>query len=124
METQITKNSPSDTTIVSDPSNDFLSILVAQNARFNSGATGIVTGVAYNISYYWPSPPGSSFTTIKIDDVNSVYGNSGTMIQSPTELPDLKNESIWQYGNIQVKQTLQIVNNVATGRSDTGMCIL
>lgn len=38
------------------------------------------------------------------------------MIQSPTELPYLKNEAIWQYDtNVQVKQTLQIVHNICTG---------
>ena len=110
---------------IADPSNDFLSIVVAQDARFNSGATGIVTGLSYNISYNWrpvcSGTPATSFTTIKIDEVNNVYGSSGTIIQTPIELPDLKNESIWQYGNILVKQTLQIVNNIATGRFDTGM---
>lgn len=121
METQIEKSSLANESIVADPNNDFLSIQVGTDARYNSGATGLVTGVSYNISYDWPGQPGTSFTTIRIDGTDSVYGTDGTMVQAPTELPNLKNEAIWQYGNIDVKQTLQIVFNGATGRVDTGM---
>lgn len=121
MEIRTGKNPPPGIATIGDPNNEYLGILVAENAKFNSGATGIVTGASYNISYYWSSTPWSSFTTIKIDEVSYVYGSSGIMIQPPTELPDFKNETILQYGNIQVKQTLQIVHNISTGRDDNGM---
>lgn len=38
--------------IACDPSNDYLSILVGSDCKFNSGATGVITGTMFNISYY------------------------------------------------------------------------
>lgn len=110
--------SPAD---LADPVNGYLAIQVAPNGRFNSGATGVATGSSFNISYAWPDSPWSSFTTIRIDGSDNIFGSSGDQIQAPTDLSDLLNESVWQWGNVQVKQTLQIVNNTATGRPDIGM---
>lgn len=97
MENKSIKIQPEDAQIIADPSNDYLSILVGADAKFNSGATGVIIGQSYNISFAWPSSPGTSFTTIRIDGIDYIYGIGGTMVQSPTELPDLKNESIWLY---------------------------
>ena len=62
--------------------NQYLSILVAPDGRFNSGATGEVTGISYNISYYWPNSPWSSYTTVWIDGDTYIFGTGGEMIEA------------------------------------------
>lgn len=121
METQITKNLASNMFTNQIINNDYLCISIAENGLFNSYATGIITGSSYNISFSSPDSPVTSVTTIEIDGVNYVYGISGILIEPPTELPNLKNESIYKYRNIQVKQTLQIVEHTSAGHADTGM---
>lgn len=103
---------------VSDPSNEFLSIQVASNGLFNSGSN--IPNNKYPISYRWPNPPGSSYTTIRIDGINYIYGSGGIQIQAPKDISPLMNISAWQYGDIIVEQTLKIVFNPFTRRMDTG----
>lgn len=121
MEKQTTEGSKLDITTIKKISNDYLSISITENGLFNSYATSNVTGVPYNIMFSSEDSQSTSFTTIKIDDVNFVYGLIGKMIQGPTELPELKNESIYKYRKIEVKQTLQIIKNTFSNHEDTGM---
>lgn len=114
------KASPPPSTTVADPSNDYLAIQVGSDGRFNSGATGLNTGSSFNISYAWPRSPWSSFTTVRIDGTDNIYGGSGTQTQPPTDVSSLENTSSWQIGNILVTQDLSIVNGTSTGRPDTG----
>ncbi|WP_298846313.1 hypothetical protein [Clostridium sp.] len=51
MENKSIKIQPEDAQIIADPSNDYLSILVGADAKFNSGATGVIIGQSYNISF-------------------------------------------------------------------------
>jgi hypothetical protein len=118
------KVAPPGSCVVADPINDYLAIQVASNGRFNSGATGVVTGRSFNISFAWPSSPGTSFTTIRLDGTDNVFGDyPGTLIQPPTDLPgNLANETIYEYaGGVRVTQRLEIVTGTSTGRPDTGM---
>lgn len=109
-----------DPCVAADPSNDYLAILVGTDCRFNSGATGIVTGKTFNISYEWPIAPWSGFTTVKIDDLDYVYGQEN-ITKPPTDISPLENESICVINNIEVKQNLMLVTSLFTGRADTGM---
>lgn len=117
------KTPPAGTQVAADPSNDYLAIQVGSDGRFNSGATGIVTGSSFNISFAWPNSPWSSFTTVRVDGADYIYGNGDgcPLVQPPTDLPDLVNESVAECAGVRITQTLQIVNGTSTGRPDTGM---
>jgi hypothetical protein len=111
----------------SDPENEYLSITVSNDAvtrgRFSSGSTGTATGKEYEILNGWPNEIWSSFTTIKVDNNDYIFGQpeGGTFIKPPTDGVNLTNETIWKIGNVEITQWLQIVNNPSTGRKDTGM---
>ncbi|MGL5577474.1 MAG: hypothetical protein ACRDCW_18200 [Sarcina sp.] len=104
--------------LVADPVNNFLSIQVANNARFNSGS--VIPGNNYGISFNWPNAPGTSYTTIRIDGINYIYGEDGIQVLPPTDISPLLNKSAWQIGDILVEQYLEIVSNPYTGRMDMG----
>lgn len=107
--------------------NQYLSILVAPDGRFNSGATGEVTGISYNISYYWPNSPWSSYTTVWIDGDTYIFGTGGEMIEAPNNYMDEQgrtiNKCVWKYGDIYVTQYLEIVFNPYDNRNDNGAYI-
>jgi hypothetical protein len=101
--------------------NDFVQAQVGSDGRFNAGLKELSTENWYNIIYSWPSGPGTSFTTLKIDGEELIYGNSpdGVFTQSPTNNADnTGNESIWKSGDISVKQVIQPGINPATGLPD------
>lgn len=106
------------TKVVANPNNSFISINVANNGRFNSGST--IPQNSYNISYNWPNTPFSSYTTIRIDGVDYIYGECGTQIQAPTDVSSTLNVSEWRYNDVSIKQYLEIVENPFTGREDMG----
>ncbi|MCM3568199.1 carboxypeptidase-like regulatory domain-containing protein [Neobacillus mesonae] len=101
--------------------NDFVQALVGSTGRFNAGLKRVDSDNWYNIIYSWPSSPNTSFTTLKIDGKDLVYGNNpdGVFTKAPTnEDNNTKNESIWKSGDITVKQVLQPSINPATGLPD------
>lgn len=110
--------------IATDPWNNRLAIVVASNGRFNIGAfpnpeTGqAVSGQSWDLSYSWPDAPRTSFTTLRIDGADYVYGTDGIQITAPSDIDARTNRSTWEYGDIQVTQLLQIVPNTQTGRDD------
>ncbi len=110
------------TTLV-DPYNDRLAIQVGPDGRFNMGAfpdptTGGATGSSWDLMYRWPEAPRTSFTTLRTDGSDSVFGSSGTQIEGPTDINPTTNESAWQIGDVVVTQTLQIVPNPQTSQQD------
>ncbi len=110
-------------TIAADPFNSRLAIQVATNGRFNMGAfpdpvTGGATGGSFNLIYAWPSSPGTSFSTVRIDGADNVYGSSGILLELPNDIDSKTNRSKWQIGDIEVTQILQIVLNNQTGQED------
>jgi hypothetical protein len=113
-----------DGTVAADPFNAFLAILVGANGRFNMGAFPNSTGGAgpnsYDLTYRWPDPPSTSYTTVRIDGVDSIYGSSGTLLEAPTDIDAKTNRSRWRVGDIEITQTLQLVINPQTGREDLG----
>ena len=101
--------------------NDFVQAKVGADGRFNAGLKELGSDNWYNTIYSWPSDPWSSFTTLKVDGVDLIYGNTpdGQFIQSPANSEDnSKNESVWKTGDISVKQVLQAGLNPATGQPD------
>jgi len=109
--------------LAAEISNEYLSIMVGSNGRVVSGVastagspkSAITEGWDANNPEFW-----TGYTTVRVDETDFAYGDSGTAVKAPTNGPDLSNESIWQVGDIQVKQTLQIVGS-STGQTDTGM---
>ena len=101
--------------------NDFVQAKVGMDGRFNTGQKELGSDNWFNTIYSWPSDPWSSFTTVKVDGVDLIYGNTpdGQFIQSPTNLDNnSRNESTWKTGDITVKQVLQAGLNPATGQPD------
>src|SRR5262249_30611732 len=104
--------------------NSRLAIQVGDDGRFNVGAfpdptTGESAPGSWDLMYSWPSPPGTSFTTFRINDIDYIYGDlSGTFLEPPHAVDANTNQSKWQVGDIVVTQKLQIVFNPQTGQQD------
>jgi len=106
-----------------DPFNARLAVQVGANGRFNIGAfpdpaTGGATATSWNLMYAWPGSPGTSFSTLRVDGADSIYGQDGTQVEAPTDIDARTNESAWRVGDILVTQTLQLVFNAQTGQDD------
>jgi hypothetical protein len=101
--------------------NDFIQAQVGSDGRFNAGLKELNSENWYNTIYSWPSSPGTSFTTLKVDGEDVIYGNQpdGQFISAPENNGDnTLNESVWKTGDITVKQVLQAGPNPATGQAD------
>ena len=108
-------------------SNDYLELAVDSNTgRFTIGTSGgnpdMDSDNHKKMLFGHPSP-GTSYTTIVIDDVPYIYGNfSGEdqfFVSAPVFNDEIKcNNSVARYGDIEVSQRLKMVNNVSTGRQD------
>jgi len=114
--------------LIVDPFNDRLSIQVAANGRFNMGAfpdpsTGAATASSWDLMFRWPNTPGTSFTTVRTDGSDTVYGTGGTQLETPTDINATTNESAWQVGDIIVTQTLQLAPNNQTGYQDNARIV-
>ena len=82
---------------VGDPQNDFLAIQVAAEGFFNMGANPgappcgegptFVTPCRYNLMFQWPDSPGTSFTTVRIDNSDFPYDTTLEFgdVQFPTD---------------------------------------
>ncbi len=106
-----------------DPFNARLAVQVGANGRFNIGAfpdpaTGGATATSWNLMYAWPGSPGTSFSTLRVDGADSIFGQDGTQVEAPTDIDARTNESAWRVGDILVTQTLQLVFNAQTGQDD------
>jgi hypothetical protein len=84
--------------------NDFIQAQVGSDGRFNAGLKALHSEDRwYNIIYSWPYGPGTSFTTLKVDGEDKVYGNTpeGEFLQSPVnDSNNSKNESVWKTGDV------------------------
>lgn len=106
------------------PHNGSLAVQAGSDCRFNIGAApaadgSAVSGTSWDISYRWPNSPWSSYTTVRVDGADSIYGSSsGTLVQAPTDDSATSNVSQWQVGDILVTQRLSLVANSATDRQD------
>jgi hypothetical protein len=103
-------------------SNDFISLSVeAANGLFTLGTTGGDPGNPNDnnkLLLYGHPWPWSSFTTIRIDGTDYQYGSeSGSFTLPPTNYITY-NKSVWVSNQIQVTQTLSLVENPSTGRVD------
>ena len=104
------------------PHNEFIAAQVADdNGRFNIGAYPDVAGArttgSWDLSYRWDLGPMTSFTTLQVDGVNSVYGTDGSRVTPPYDT-GVTDTSAWKTGDILVTQQLSLVANSATGRQD------
>ena len=105
------------------PFNARLAIQVADTGRFNVGAlpdpaTGDATATSFSLSYEWPDPPDTSFTTVRV-------GTTDTVLSTPTTPPaevtgELANTTGYTVGDVGVTQKLSIVNNPFSGETDLG----
>jgi hypothetical protein len=98
-----------------DPCNAFLGFLVASNGRFSVGAnpdaaTCQAGASSYAISYGWPNTAISSFTTVRVDARDYIYGTDGSEVLPPTDLSATENMSDWTaVGQVHAIQDLKIV---------------
>jgi hypothetical protein len=102
---------------------DRLAIQVASNGRFNLGAfpdplTGDAAPTSWDLMFNWPNEPSTSFTTIRIDGTDYIYGTDGTQEQAPINSDARTNTSQWRIDGVDVTQTLELVRNPLTGRDD------
>lgn len=103
-------------------SNDFLEIAINNNnGRFTIGTTGgnpdIDSDNNKKLLYGHPNPS-TSYTTISIDGNRHIFGDEGLTIAPALDLENMLTSSTDTYENINIKQTLQLVSNVSTGRQD------
>ncbi|MFO7819791.1 MAG: cohesin domain-containing protein [Halanaerobacter sp.] len=116
--------------------NDYISIFVNQNednrGRFAVDVTGgapMREGDDGKPLIYGRPNPWTSYTTIKIDGKNYVFGgktqkragkgaNYGTLVQAP-EIKENRIETKYQYGQVLVTQILSFVKSTTTGLADT-----
>ncbi len=102
--------------------NEYLSLSVSEESgRFTIGtAAGNPDSDTDNdkkMLFGWPST-GTSFTTIVVDGKEYIYGNNGFSQSPKFNTNQGNNISIVNYGDVEVKQTLQIINNNSTDRDD------
>src|SRR5229473_4621869 len=108
----------------SDPCNAFLAFRVASNGRFSIGAnpdpaTCGAGASSYAISYGWPDRAGTSFTTVRVDAHDYIYGTDGSQLLAPTDLSATENLSDWTaVGQVHAIQDLKVVPG-ASGNADT-----
>ncbi|MFC6227805.1 OmpL47-type beta-barrel domain-containing protein [Paenibacillus allorhizosphaerae] len=99
--------------------NEHIQALIGSSGRFNMGIKDLSAADRwYNIIYNWPSAPNTSFTTVKVDGADRVFGQDGAFTSAPHNVDDSTNEAIWKFGDISVKQALQTGINPATGIPD------
>jgi hypothetical protein len=116
--------------------NEYIRIVVnggeLNGGRFSVGTTGGDPGRDnddHKALIYGGDDPWTSYTTVKVDNQNWIYGNPtdrragfdglyGEMVQPPT-IVDGKIESSWKLGPIQVWQVLSITRSSTTGLMDT-----
>lgn len=105
-----------------DPFNDRVSVTVGGDGRFSEGAfpdsSGGAGGSSFTTLYGWPDT-GTSFTTLRIDGADYVFGSSAGIITSPPADHGDSNDTSWAVAGVAVVQHLQLVLNPATGRTDT-----
>ena len=109
-----------------DPWNEHISMQVSSIGRFNMGAnpnpaTGGYQSGSFNMMYSWPSSPGTSYSTVRVDGQDYIYGSSGGVIEPPVDDNNTgTNRSSWLLPNgIKVTQILRIVEGQGTGKRDT-----
>lgn len=107
-----------------DPFNDRIGVTVGADGRFSEGAfpdpdSGNPRTGSYTTLYGWPNT-GTSFTSLRVDGVDSTFGSAdGTMVQPPTDVDPNTDRTVWKVGDISVRQEVQLVINPATGQRDT-----
>ena len=110
---------PAETTL-SNISNDYIQVVIAENGRFTLGNIG---GDPDNpndddkILLYGHPSPWSSFTSIRIDGVDYTFGTGGAWIVAPCQQGGGLVAS-WEIDSVVVTQTLTIIRSFSTGRDD------
>ncbi|MFC4101277.1 OmpL47-type beta-barrel domain-containing protein [Paenibacillus xanthanilyticus] len=101
--------------------NAFVQAQVDNTGRFNAALKHTESEGWFNIVYNWPSNPGTSFTSLKIDGQEMVYGDwsTGEFLAPPANNESLTaNDSVWKTGDVTVRQVLSAGVNPATGLPD------
>jgi hypothetical protein len=109
--------------VTAGPFNEYLVAQVSDAGRFNVGAypdpdDGQPQADSYMLTYAWPGAPSTSYSTIRIDGTDHVFGTDGTQRLAPTNVNPQANMSTWSYGDIWVTQTLELKQNNLTSRAD------
>lgn len=104
--------------------NDFIAAQVSSAGQFNFGAFpagGAATSDSnsFNLSYSWPSGPGTSFTTIRVDGVDYILGRDLPVNVEPANEGNASTTYYLLNDEVQIRQQLQIVTGPSSGRPDT-----
>ena len=103
-----------------DLSNQYIGVKVGYDGKFDVGA---FQPAPWDIIYRWPDSPWTSSTTISVDGLPCIYGESvcenAGFTQAPYNSDPVTNVSTWQVGAIEVTQILQITMGFSTGNPDT-----
>src|SRR5712692_7780849 len=87
---------------VADPQTDFLAVQVGSHGTFNMGANPFAVDCGfgptfpapcrYNLMFFWPFEPGTSFTTVRIDSLDFLYsGDIERLVVPPTDTDPFSN---------------------------------
>ncbi|WP_409252202.1 carboxypeptidase-like regulatory domain-containing protein [Bacillus sp. SCS-153A] len=104
--------------------NNLVRANIGNDGRFSAGLKAVENSDWYRIIYGgydgWSGWTGTSFTSLKIDGEDKVFGNYeyGEFLQAPTNVNDQTNQAVWKSGDISVKQVLKSTINPATGIDD------
>jgi len=104
--------------------NDFIAAQVGGNGRFNFGAfpdggAALDGSQSFNLSFAWPSSPGTSYTTVRVNGADLVFGQSELpLVSGPTNAGDVST-CVAENSQVRVLQELSIVNGPNSGRADT-----
>jgi len=100
--------------------NSYIEIAVSQAGKFTIGTTGGDPAALHDenkVLLFGHPDPGTSFTTIRIDDSNFEYGSSGASVDTPI-ISDNSIVSKWRIKDIDVTQRLSLVKS-SSGYADT-----
>jgi len=104
--------------------NDLVAAQVASNGRFNFGAfpaggSNRSGSQSFNLSFAWPSGPGTSYTTVRVDGQDLVFGQSELPLSGAPVNNQDTSTAIAANSQIRVTQTLSLVLGPNSGRADT-----
>ncbi|MCA1055228.1 hypothetical protein LCM10_09555 [Rossellomorea aquimaris] len=104
--------------------NDHVHANIGSDGRFTAGLKDKFSSNWYPIIYGgydgdW-SFTGTSFTSLKVDGKEKVFGNQpeGEVVSPPQNIDDQTNQTVWKTGDVSVKQVLKSTINPATGIDD------
>ena len=105
--------------------NEFIAAQVSSGGRYNfggfpGGASNVASSQSFNLSYSWPGSPSTSYTTVRVDGTDLVFGDSLLPVDGIANEGDVSTATATNVDlQLEVTQRLQVVNGLNSGRPDT-----